>query len=130
MAPPNLRVQIRILPIFGPGKMELLDAIDRCGSISAAARAMNMAYPSAWKLIDALNRRFHQPLVARITGGRRGGGAELTANGRAILGLYRSVEAKAKIVFAGDLEAFTYLLAPAEDVTSDSTPEHDSAQEE
>ncbi len=108
---PDLRVQVRIVPLIGPGKMELLEAIDRHGSISAAARVLGMAYPNAWKLVDSLNRHFREPLVARVMGGRRGGGASLTETGRAVLGIYRSVEAKARIMFAGDLDALSQLLA-------------------
>lgn len=108
----DLHVQIRILPLIGPGKMQLLEAIDRHGSISAAARVMGMAYPNAWKLIDSLNKHFRDPLVIRVMGGSRGGGASLTENGRAVLGIYRSVEAKARIMFAGDVDALRHLLAP------------------
>ncbi|MBR9973426.1 winged helix-turn-helix domain-containing protein [Magnetospirillum sulfuroxidans] len=108
----DLHVQVRILPLIGPGKMQLLEAIDRHGSISAAARAMGMAYPNAWKLMDSLNRHFRDPLVTRVMGGSRGGGAALTETGRAVLGIYRSVEAKAKIMFAGDIDALRHLLAP------------------
>lgn len=108
----DLRVQVRILPLIGPGKMQLLEAIDRHGSISAAARVMGMAYPNAWKLVDSLNKHFREPLVSRVMGGSRGGGASLTETGRAVLGIYRSVEAKARIMFAGDVDALRYLLAP------------------
>ena len=110
---PDLRIQVRILPLIGPGKMDLLEAIDRHGSISAAARVIGMAYPNAWKLVDSLNHHFREPLVSRVMGGRRGGGASLTDTGRAVLGIFRSVEAKAKIMFAGDVEALDHLLAPA-----------------
>ncbi|MBI3445645.1 MAG: LysR family transcriptional regulator [Magnetospirillum sp.] len=109
---PDLRVQVRIVPLLGPGKMQMLEAIDRHGSISAAARVIGMAYPNAWKLVDSLNRYFREPLVERVMGGRRGGGASLTETGRAVLGIYRSVEAKARIMFAGDIDALEALLSP------------------
>lgn len=112
---PELRVQVRIVPLIGPGKMRLLEAIDRLGSISAAARAIGMAYPNAWKLVDSLNRHFREPLVERVMGGRRGGGASLTETGRSVLGIYRSVEAKARIMFAGDIDALDQLLSPNSD---------------
>lgn len=109
---PDLRIQLRILPFIGPGKVQMLEAIDRHGSISAAARATGMAYPSAWKLVDSLNRHFSEPLVIRVMGGRRGGGASLTASGRAVLEIFRSMETRARIMFAGDLDALSHLLAP------------------
>lgn len=109
---PDLRVQVRIIPLLGPGKMQMLEAIDRHGSISAAARVLGIAYPNAWKLVDNLNRHFREPLVERVMGGRRGGGASLTATGHAVLGIYRSVETKARIMFAGDIDALEALLSP------------------
>ncbi|OPF91372.1 LysR family transcriptional regulator [Rhodopseudomonas palustris] len=108
----DLSLQLRIVPIIGPGKVQLLEAIERFGSISGAARSMGMAYPNAWKLIDDLNGHFREPLVERIVGGKRGGGAELTENGRAVLSIFRSMQAKARILLSSDLEALSYLLAP------------------
>jgi len=108
----KLSLQLRIVPIIGPGKMQLLEAIERYGSISGAARSMGMAYPNAWKLIDDLNRHFREPLVTRITGGKRGGGASLTESGRAVLDIFRAMQAKARILLASDLEALSYMLAP------------------
>lgn len=109
----DLSLQLRIVPIIGPGKVQLLEAIERFGSISGAARSMGMAYPNAWKLIDDLNGHFRAPLVDRIVGGKRGGGAALTENGRAVLSIFRSMQAKARILLASDLEALSYLLAPS-----------------
>ncbi|MFC0238865.1 winged helix-turn-helix domain-containing protein [Rhodopseudomonas telluris] len=109
----DLSLQLRIVPIIGPGKVQLLEAIERFGSISGAARSMGMAYPNAWKLIDDLNSHFREPLVDRIVGGKRGGGAALTDNGRAVLSIFRSMQAKARILLASDLEALSYLLGPS-----------------
>ncbi|PPQ27070.1 winged helix-turn-helix domain-containing protein [Rhodopila globiformis] len=108
---PELSVQVRILPLIGPGKMALLEGVDRFGSIAAAARSMGMAYPNAWKLLESMNGYFQEPLVVRVVGGRRGGSASLTPTGRAVLDIFRAVETKAKIMFAGDLLALTQLLA-------------------
>jgi molybdate transport system regulatory protein len=60
---------------IGPGKVALLESVRGTGSISAAARAMDMDYKRAWTLIDSMNRAFDQPLVDRATGGTGGGGA-------------------------------------------------------
>ena len=64
---------------LGPGKVALLEQIEREGSISAAGRAMNMSYKRAWELVSEINRTFEEPLVTAQTGGRAGGGAALTA---------------------------------------------------
>ncbi len=109
---PDIRIQVRIFPLVGPGKIQLLEAIDRHGSIAAAARVTGTAYANAWKLVDGLNRHFQEPLVVRVTGGKRGGGASLTETGRAVLEIFRSVETRARLLFAGDVDALSLLLAP------------------
>ena len=80
---------------MGPGKADLLEAIDRTGSISAAGRALGMSYRRAWLLVDEMNRCFSEKLVETRAGGGRERGALLTASGRAILGAYRDLEGRA-----------------------------------
>ncbi|NGM23771.1 LysR family transcriptional regulator [Roseomonas stagni] len=77
---------------IGPGKIHLLEAIDREGSISAAGRALGMSYKRAWDLVDALNKLIGEPVVAASTGGYRGGGATLTDAGRNLVADYRAIE--------------------------------------
>ncbi len=64
--------------LAGPARIELLQLIDRFGSINQAAKAMQMSYKSAWDAIDQMNRISDAPLVVRATGGRGGGGTRLT----------------------------------------------------
>ena len=80
---------------MGPGKADLLDAIAQAGSISAAARRMNMSYRRAWLLVEVMNRCFAEPVVARAVGGSHGGGAQLTATGVQVLAAFRTMEAAA-----------------------------------
>ncbi|WP_375392875.1 winged helix-turn-helix domain-containing protein [uncultured Sphingomonas sp.] len=80
---------------LGPGKADLLDAIGRDGSISAAARALGMSYRRAWLLTDEMNRCFAERLVETAPGRGRSGGARLTAAGREALAAYRELEAEA-----------------------------------
>lgn len=77
---------------IGPGKIELLELLDREGSISAAARAMGISYRQAWLLLDSLNRGFGEPVFQTETGGRRGGGARTTVFGRRLAERYRALE--------------------------------------
>ncbi len=90
------RLRIRIVfgehEMIGPGKADLLEGIDRCGSIAAAGREMGMSYKRAWELIGTLNAMFHAPLVESTRGGPGGGGAVLTELGREVLSLYRAFE--------------------------------------
>jgi molybdate transport system regulatory protein len=79
---------------IGPGKIDLLRAIDVTHSISAAARSIGLSYKRAWLLIDSLNQGFGQPVVETVTGGRGGGGTRLTALGGQLLGAYDALEAR------------------------------------
>jgi molybdate transport system regulatory protein len=78
---------------MGPGKADMLEAIDRDGSISAAGRALGMSYRRAWLLVDAMNRCWAEPLVDTTAGGGAGKGARLTPCGREVLTAYRALEA-------------------------------------
>ncbi|MDR3506337.1 MAG: LysR family transcriptional regulator [Caulobacteraceae bacterium] len=77
---------------FGPGKADLLDAIDKEGSISGAGRAMGMSYRRTWLLVDTMNRCWAEPLVEAIPGGGAQKGARLTACGRRVLTAFRALE--------------------------------------
>ena len=90
---------------LGPGKVQLLEAVQACGSISAAARSMEMAYRHAWVLIDDLNQLFGAPVIATSTGGRAGGGARLTPLGEEIVRRFHSMERRAERAIAAELAA-------------------------
>ncbi len=97
---------------LGAGKVALLEAINKEGSISAAGRAHGMSYRRAWLLIDELNQLFIEPLVAAHHGGAQGGGASLTDAGRRVVMLYRSAEAKMRTAAAEEIGAIELLLSP------------------
>lgn len=78
---------------MGPGKADLLEAIAREGSISAAGRALGMSYRRTWLLVDEMNRCFRERLVETLVGGGAERGARLTECGRAVLAAYRDLEA-------------------------------------
>ena len=96
------RAEISIEPRFrinhgpdvalGPGKVDLLEWVKRAGSIAGAARGMGMSYMRAWMLVKTMERCFREPLIEVARGGAGHGGAKLTANGRAVLQLYRQME--------------------------------------
>ena len=103
----TLRVLGKGPPAMGPGKAELIERIAKTGSISAAARAMGMSYRRAWQLVEALNNTYSEPVIATAVGGRRGGGASVTAFGRRLTAQFRAMEAKAAAAIAADLRRFT-----------------------
>ena len=81
--------------IFGPGKADLLERIQKTGSISEAAREMKMSYMRAWQLVKGMNKGWREPLVITARGGSKRGGTAITATGAEVLQLYRKLEASA-----------------------------------
>jgi molybdate transport system regulatory protein len=105
-AVPRLRIVFGPDMRIGPGKMDLLEAIGRTGSISAAGRELGMSYRRAWLLVDDVNKLFAQPVVTASAGGVHGGGARLTEFGRAVVAAYRRVEARTRAAIAEEFAAF------------------------
>jgi molybdate transport system regulatory protein len=87
---------------MGPGKADLLDAIARQGSISAAGRALGMSYRRTWLLVDTMNRCWSSPLVETTAGGSAGGGARLSDLGREVLDRYRALERRVEAAARGE----------------------------
>ncbi len=106
-----VRIKLEGGGVFGPGKAELLDGVQRLGSISAAAREMSMSYRQAWKLIETMNEVFIEPVIVTSQGGAHGGGATLTKVGKQLLTCYRSMQQKATRSTVNDLEVLSTLLA-------------------
>lgn len=106
MAIPNVRFRVDFGrdEAVGPGKIDLLEAILRTGSLSQAGRELGMSYRRAWVLLESLNSGFSERVVLTSTGGRGGGGARLTDFGRALIRAYRTfdkdVQARAARHFA------------------------------
>ena len=92
---------------MGPGKADVLEAIEREGSISGAGRALGISYRRAWLLVDTMNRCWDLPLIATAAGGSKGGGARLTELGASVLAHYRQLQAAAQQ--AHDSEAWAAL---------------------
>jgi molybdate transport system regulatory protein len=72
-----------------------------------------MSYRRAWLLVDELNQLFAAPLVAAHHGGTKGGGAELTDEGRRIVAFYRNAEAKMRAAAEEEIDGIERRLAPA-----------------
>jgi molybdate transport system regulatory protein len=110
---PHIRIRIPFGDDYaiGPGKADLLEAIARTGSISAAGRALKMSYRRAWLLVNTMNRCFKQPLVETATGGASGGGAQVNELGREVLRRFRAMESKAVESIADDLAELEKYLA-------------------
>lgn len=77
---------------IGPGKIGLLEQIEKTGSLSAAARELKMSYRRAWLLMTNVNTGFTEPVVVLSVGGVEGGGAQLTRFGKQLVSDYRKLE--------------------------------------
>jgi molybdate transport system regulatory protein len=92
----SLRIKIRIdfdnAHAVGPGKIALLERMRDCGSLSQAARELDMSYRRAWQLLDSLNTSFNEPVIVTSIGGKGGGGSEITKLGLALIDAYRALE--------------------------------------
>jgi len=102
----GLRFRIVLRPGFalGPGKADLLQAIDETASLTAAASRFAMSYKRCWTLVGELNRAFTTPLVETEKGGSGGGGAaRLTPLGRLVLDRYREMERDAEGAIAAGI---------------------------
>lgn len=97
----------------GHGKVRLLELIAEHGSISQAAREMNMSYRRAWLLADEVNRMFSEPVLETQHGGAGGGHAKLTAFGQSLVGNYRAIEAQALKSFRKQIVELERRLKPA-----------------
>jgi molybdate transport system regulatory protein len=89
---PRLRILLGREIALGPGKAELLRGIDRRGSIALAAQDLGLSYMRAWTMLKTMKNCFRRPLVQVVRGGKKGGGARLTAEGKNILRLYDKME--------------------------------------
>ena len=71
--------------LLGEGRVRLLKAIEETGSLSKAAKSMQMSYKKAWTLIDAVNKSSKKPVTITSICGKGGGGTVLTEYGRKLI---------------------------------------------
>jgi molybdate transport system regulatory protein len=112
-----LKVQLRLMTgdeiAFGPGKADLLQAIQDTGSIAAAGRQLGMSYRRAWLLVDTMNRCFSAPLVESAVGGPGGGGARVSELGQAVLAKYRALQHEVEAAAASHMQQLQAFLKKA-----------------
>jgi molybdate transport system regulatory protein len=81
---------------FGPGPLELLERIEKTGSINQAAKEMKMSYKKAWEIINTLNEQAAKPLIATQTGGTKGGGSVISEEAKELIAYYRLLRERFK----------------------------------
>ena len=80
--------------LLGEGRVQLLKAIAKTGSLSKAAKSMGMSYKKAWSLIDAMNARAEKAVVDSAIGGKKGGGSTLTDYGHSLIEVFERINGK------------------------------------
>ena len=91
---------------LGEGRIKLLKAIVKEGSLSKAAKSMNMSYKKAWNLVDAINKSAPKPMVNKSTGGNGGGGTQLTEYGKHKIEAFDSMKQRCWAFIEKQNEAF------------------------
>lgn len=91
----------------------MLKAIDHTGSLSLAARTLDLSYPFVWNTISRIERTLNEKIVARERGGAKGGRAELTSQGRRLLRAYSELDSRAHRLLTGGEFAEGRLAGPA-----------------
>ncbi|WP_434778047.1 TOBE domain-containing protein [Neisseria sp. Ec49-e6-T10] len=76
----------------GSNHIILLEKIAEYGSITQAAKAAQISYKTAWDIIETMNNLSIEPLVERVSGGKGGGGTQLTQRGKQLIKNFRLIE--------------------------------------
>ncbi len=126
----HIRLRIDLGPgrSIGPGKIDLLEPLDRTGSLAQAARELDMSYRRAWLLLKSVNELTGSPVVTSIKGGAGGGGATLTDHGRALIDAFRAVESAASAKALQQFKSFSVVDDGADDVGIRRLPRSGTAQ--
>ena len=76
--------------VIGKGRMEILDNIEKTGSINQAAKKMKMSYKAMWSKIKFTEKH----LNAKIVDADKKSGTRLTREGKNLLENYRRLNNK------------------------------------
>jgi molybdate transport system regulatory protein len=111
MAPPRLDIRIILAngAILGPTRIALLEAIVATGSITAAARSLEISYRYAWRLAQSINDMLRTPALVTEVGGNQGGGSKLTATGMQLVAIYHTIQRQALTASVNELQMLNAL---------------------
>ena len=79
-------------PFFGPGTVNLLREIDKCGNVRDACEKCGFSYSKGWTIIKSCEEKFGYQIVDRQAGGQKGGSARVTEKGKALLAVYEELK--------------------------------------
>lgn len=101
-----LRIESEDGRFFGPGRLELLENIIETGSISQAAKQMNMSYKKAWDLVNSMNQHTIKPIVITQIGGEKGGGTMVTDEGKLLIRAFKKLYEEFELSFDEKINCF------------------------
>jgi molybdate transport system regulatory protein len=78
--------------LVGRDRIKLLEAVAEHGSITKAAKAVGFSYKTAWDAVNSINNLLPSPAFVTKAGGRSGGGAEVTSEGRRLIATFHRLE--------------------------------------
>ncbi|MDA8157356.1 MAG: LysR family transcriptional regulator [Actinomycetota bacterium] len=93
---------------LGHGRIALLERIKQYGSISEAARSMEMSYRHAWALLENMNRQARLPLIETAIGGEKGGGTRLTETGEKAIAFFKELDKKFERFLSMEAKRFDF----------------------
>lgn len=83
---------------FGPGTVELLREIDRCGNVRKACESCGFSYSKGWTILRRCEEKTGYRIVERQAGGQSGGSAAVTEDGYSLLAVYDELRSRLKAV--------------------------------
>ena len=92
--------------LLGEGRVQLLKTINETGSLSKAARSLNISYKKAWGLINSVNKSAKKPVTINTIGGKGGGGAKLTDYGKTLINTFDEINKNCWLFLDEQLEKF------------------------
>jgi molybdate transport system regulatory protein len=111
MSDSRLSIRIDLAGLrLGPGKIALLEAIRKTGSISAAARLTGISYRKTWLMVEEINNSLQEPAVTTEIGGPTGGGATVTPIGEKVVSIYHTIESQALTAASDEFRAIEGLV--------------------
>lgn len=82
--------------VLSEWRVALLEAVERTGSINAAAVERGVHFRVAWRKLKEMEDRLGVKLTQRAVGGKHGGGTSLTSEGREYVRHFRAFTAGLK----------------------------------